>query len=323
MNREILCSISTRGRYDTTLPMAMMSVANQTLKPNKLIIFDDNDNPMDVREIQHYQYIFEILSQYGIEWEWRWAGKRGQHYNHDVANNMGYRWVWRMDDDTVAEPGVLEMLYKNTADDVGAVGTAILTTPLSDPIFSTGKLENIYTEPNIQWHYIREKQQVDHLHCSFLYRAGVADYCLSLSRVAHREETLFTWELVKRGYKNFVIPGPVTWHLKNRVGGIRDGTSDLFEHDERIFKNYMQFANNTIVVLDCGMGDHVVFKHVLPHLNNPIVFTCYPNIIPGHSIADAKNLFESIDQWNIYARMDSWNWNQSLESAFRKLYGVR
>jgi hypothetical protein len=85
----------------------------------------------------------------------------------------------------------------------------------------------------------------------------------------------------------------------------------------------MQFANNTIVVLDCGMGDHVVFKHVLPHLNNPIVFTCYPNIIPGHSIADAKNLFESIDQWNIYARMDSWNWNQSLESAFRKLYGVR
>ena len=39
-NKNILCSISTRGRYDTTLPLAIASAMNQTLLPDKLIIFE-------------------------------------------------------------------------------------------------------------------------------------------------------------------------------------------------------------------------------------------------------------------------------------------
>jgi hypothetical protein len=67
---KVLCSISTRGRYETTLPLALMSVVNQTHRPDKLAIFDDNDNPRDVREIQSYQYIFQMLDEKNIEWEW-------------------------------------------------------------------------------------------------------------------------------------------------------------------------------------------------------------------------------------------------------------
>ena len=40
---KILCSVSTRGRYETTLPSVLFSIINQTKKPNHLIIFDDND----------------------------------------------------------------------------------------------------------------------------------------------------------------------------------------------------------------------------------------------------------------------------------------
>jgi len=40
---SILCSISTRGRTHTFLPMALQAVMNQTRKPDKLVIFDDND----------------------------------------------------------------------------------------------------------------------------------------------------------------------------------------------------------------------------------------------------------------------------------------
>ena len=320
MSKNILCSISTKGRYDTTLPLAMMSVVNQTLKPDKLIIFDDNDNPIDVREQQVYLYIFQMLDLKGIQWEWVFAEKKGQHYNHQKANKMGYNWVWRMDDDTVAESNTLKVLYSYVADDVGAVGGSVLTPPLSGEVIGTGKIKDIYYENNLQWYYIKEEKEVDHLHCSFLYRAGIVDYNLGLSKVAHREETLFTYALKQRGYKNLIVPNAVTWHLKNKKGGIRDGHYEMFMHDEEIFKNILNFSDRTIVVLDCGMGDHIVFKKVLPDIKNPIIFTCYPEIIPGRSIAEAKHLFGAIEQFNVYQKMDQWNWKDSLENGFRKLY---
>jgi len=320
MSKNILCSISTKGRYDTTLPLAMMSVVNQTLKPDKLIIFDDNDNPIDVREQQVYLYIFQMLDLKGIQWEWVFAEKKGQHYNHQKANKMGYNWVWRMDDDTVAESNTLKVLYSYVADDVGAVGGSVLTPPLSGEVTGTGKIKDIYYENNLQWYYIKEEKEVDHLHCSFLYRAGIVDYNLGLSKVAHREETLFTYALKQRGYKNLIVPNAVTWHLKNKKGGIRDGHHEMFMHDEEIFKNILNFSDRTIVVLDCGMGDHIVFKKVLPDIKNPIIFTCYPEIIPGRSIAEAKHLFGAIEQFNVYQKMDQWNWKDSLENGFRKLY---
>lgn len=39
---------------------------------------------------------------------------------------MGYRFVWRVDDDNVAEDNVLEILYSKMGPDVGAVGGAVL-----------------------------------------------------------------------------------------------------------------------------------------------------------------------------------------------------
>jgi GT2 family glycosyltransferase len=233
---------------------------------------------------------------------------------------MGYDWVWRVDDDCVPEPNVLEVLASYATDDVGAVGGSILTPPFGPLPDVTGKIENIKNEPNIQWYYIKELKEVDHLHCSFLYRAGVYDYNLGLSKVAHREETLFTYGLKQKGYKNLVVPNAVTWHLKNQSGGIRPGTEDLYGHDEWIFDHFMKYKDNTIVVLDSGMGDHLVFRKILPEIKNPVIFTCHPEVVPGKSIAEAINMFGSIDQWNAYGKMDTWKWKGSLESAFRKLY---
>ena len=319
---SILCSISTRGRYDTTLPMAIQSVITQTLKPNKLVIFDDNDEPKDTREIQHYEYLFRMLDEKGIEWQVIFGQKKGQHFNHQMANTMGYEWVWRLDDDTVAEPNVLENLYKHTGDDIGAVGGSVLTPPFIRGLTSTGKIDDI-EEQSIQWDHIKKLKEVDHLHCSFLYRAGIHDYNLGLSQVAHREETLFTFGLKQKGYKILVVPDTITWHLKNRKGGIRTFQKEMFEHDEYIFRNYLKYRDKTIVVLNCGMGDHLVFAKVLPLIKNPEVFTCYEDIVPGRSLDDAANLFGDLDCFSIYRKMDEWNWKDSLENAFKKLYNVK
>jgi hypothetical protein len=324
MRNKVLCSISTKNRYDTFLPLTIQSIINQTRLPDKIVIFDDNDNPKDIREDPKYVYLLKILDAKNIDWEVIFGVKKGQHHNHQIANKFGYEWVWRVDDDNSPEQNVLENLCSYINDDVGAIGGSVLTTQWGiNPINATGKIENIDDEPNIQWGIINNVKEVDHLHCSFLYRAGIVDYNLGLSKVAHREETLFTYQLKQKGYKNLVIPNAITWHAKSSTGGIRsENNMELYEHDEYIFRNFLNLENKTIVILDCGMGDHVVFKRVLPDIKNPLVFSCYPEIIPGKSIAEANILYGDISSYNIYKKMDEWNWTGSLEDAFRKLYGV-
>lgn len=318
---RVLCSISTKGRYDTTLSMAIQAVINQTRKVDHLVIFDDNDSDKvkDLRDIQVYKYLFSIMDLKGISWQVVFGKRMGQHHNHQMANTMGFEWVWRVDDDCVPEPHVLETLMSHVTPKVGGVGGSILTPPFAPVVGSTGKIEDIY-EPSIQWDYIREKQEVDHLHCSFIYRAGIVDYNLALSKVAFREETLFTYALKQRGYQLFVVPGADTWHLRNQFGGVRTETKELFEHDDWIFHNYMKYKDRTIVILDNGLGDHLVFKHVLSEVKNPLIFSCWPDVVPGESIGEAQRLFGDISQYNIYGKMDQWKWKGSLEDAFRKMY---
>jgi GT2 family glycosyltransferase len=321
---SVLCSVATRGRYHTTLPLVLNAIISQTKLPDKLVIFDDNDEPQDMRNEMIYQYFFQMLDIKKVKWEWLFAGKKGQHHIHQAANTMGYDWVWRCDDDAIPEPNVLENLYSYAIaiDNVGAVGGAILTPPLNmDCTQSTGKVENIDAEPNIQWNQIDKLKEVEHLHCSFLYKAGAHDYNLGLSRVAHREETLFTYGLHQKGYKVLVAPHAITWHMKNPQGGIRsESRMELYKHDEQIFRNVMGFSDNTIVVLNSGLGDHIVFNSIISDISNPIVFGCYPEILPCRSIAEAQMLFGDIDQWNIYKKMCEWKWSDSLQNAYKKMY---
>lgn len=319
---NVLCSVATRGRYFTTLPLVLNAIINQTRLPDKLVIFDDNDEPQDMRKEMIYQYFFQMLDIKGVKWEWLFAEKKGQHHIHQRANSMGYDLVWRVDDDAVPESNVLENLIKHFDIDVGAVGGSVLTPPyMPDTSKVTGLIDNIDTEPNIQWGKIERAKQVEHLHCTFLYRAGVVDYNLGLSRVAHREETLFSYGLHQKGFRVLVAPNAVTWHMKNPQGGIRSETKEeMYHHDERIFKNVLAYRDKTIVVLNSGLGDHIVFSHVLPSIPSAEVFTCYPEVVPGKSIAQAIHLFGDIDPWNVYKKMDQWKWKDNLENAYRKLY---
>lgn len=319
---KILCSIATRGRYFTTLPLVLNAVINQSRPVDKLVIFDDNDEPQDMRKEFIYQNFFWQLDSKRIPWEWKYAEKKGQHHIHQHANRMGYDWVWRVDDDAIPEPNVLENLAKHIADDVGAVGGSVLNGP-NFPMFleATGKIDNIDKEPNMQWGLIRNIKEVEHLHCTFIYRAGIHDYNRGLSRVAHREETLFSWGLHRKGYKLLVVPDAVTWHYRNPNGGIRQESKiEMFHHDERIFRNHLAYRDKKVVVLNNGLGDHIVFSHILPDIKNAELFTCYPEIIPGKSIAEAQALFGDLEPYNVYAKMDQWKWTNSLEAAYRKLY---
>ena len=142
----------TKGRYFTTLPLVIQAIAKQTRKPDKLVIFDDNDEPQDMRNEFLYQHIFWLLNSKKIDWEWKFAHKKGQHHIHQMANTMGYDWVWRCDDDAIPEPNVLENLASYIQDDIGGIGGSVINPP-NPPTYlqSTGLLHNIDVEPNIQW----------------------------------------------------------------------------------------------------------------------------------------------------------------------------
>jgi hypothetical protein len=303
-----------------------MSVASQTRRPDKLIIYDDNDKPIDLRTVPIYRQLFSVLDDKKIEWGVVFGDKKGQSHNHQRANMEGFDAVWRIDDDCFAEPDVLEKLEKQLKDGVGAVGSSILTPPVYyDYVDSSNSIYQL-DKPNKQWFIIKETEEVDHLHCSFLYRAGIVSYDLRLSKKCHREETMFSYSLKLKGYKIIITPG-ITWHFKSETGGIRsDNNKTDYEHDEKIFRDWLFFqeTGKKLYVLNCGVGDNYMFLQTIELPKNAVVATCYPWVYEGMgvetiSIADAKQVCD-IDKYDIYKWCIDNKWKGTLIEAYKKLY---
>ena len=334
--KEILCSIATRGRYHTTLPLAISSVINQTKLPDHLIIFDDNDEDkrIDMREIEVYRNLLLMIELKGITWQVIFGERKGPHFNHQIANNFGYKWVLRVDDDTILDPNVLETLYNKAISEpnVGCVGGSIITPwwkfTDEDKKKASNKIEDIYSSPNKQWFPILNVEEADHLHCSYLYRAGIVDYNLHLSPKGFREETLHSYGFIQKGYKNYIVPCK-TWHLKSSEGGIR-GTNDeeMYIHDEDIFQKNIDCGK--LIVLNNGIGDHICFESILPEIlkkyKKVTLAVCYPEVFEDYkvkliSIMDAERIIQ-IESHNVYRFMAINNWKGSLQSAYKKMYQI-
>jgi SAM-dependent methyltransferase len=322
---HITAMISTKDRYFTTLPMAIMSIINQTLRPDHFILYDDGEQK-DLREVPIYKNLFNLMDNLGLSWEVRFGQRKGQHFNHQNCNETAVDLVWRLDDDNVACPETLEILSESMRKDIGAVGGRVLEPNHVDPPrdIST-KIEDSLWSKNVQWFRGNGLIHPDHLYSTFLYRAGVADYDLNLSPVAHREETIFTHELKRKGYK-LLITNAITWHFREGTGGIRSYTDKaLWDRDEAHYHEKLKewgVETPKTIILDCGLGDHIVMRKVLDGYKGKVnIYGCYPEAIPCKSIAEARENF-NIEDFNIYRKMDEWHWKGTLEEAFRKLYDI-
>jgi FkbM family methyltransferase len=345
-NMKVTATISTRNRYFTTLPLCIHSIATQTYRPSELIIYDDNedDKRIDLRNDPIYSTLFKLLEINGISWRVIFGKGEGQVKNHQLAlKDSNYDFIWRLDDDNVPESNVLETLVKNINDKTGAIGGLII-----DPnnITSNSKHSNLIKDIDIasneQWNIESPKfdyKIVDHLYSSFLFRkeAGMHGYNMNLSRVGHREETMFTYEMKLQGWEIAINSKCITWHYHNPFGGIRDNTvKEMWDHDENIFRNKLKEwniynDNNFIdIVLDNGIGDHYAFKMILNELNEKNkkinLYCCFPEVFADdnvklYSIHDALVKYNNnISQFNIYKWMDEMNWKGTLLEAFKKLY---
>lgn len=317
----ILAFVATKDRYTSTLPLTIQSILNQTLKPDKLLIYDDSKNKIDLRSLPTFKYLFDQLDHYGIEWAVLYGKGLGQHFGHQIANTADSDLVWRLDDDNVAEARVLETLYKFIQPGVGAVGGLVLTPNAK---FLPKNFVNTYEE-NIQWFRWVGVKEVSHLYSSFLYRSKVVDYELSLSSAAHREETIFTRRLGKK-FKLLATGDCTTWHYRNPEGGIRHNNQEDWYRDETIFRELLaREEGNLIVYLNSGMGDHVCFNSILPKLKTKYktirIFSCFPELIdhPSESLAVGNGITVPTLH-DIYKYMIDQSWKGELKDAYEKMY---
>ena len=335
--------ISTKDRYYDTLPLTLNSILTQSFNDFEIILFDDNEKPEDLRNIEVYKNIFSRFDQRGIPWKVIYGDKKGQVWNHQKSLEIASGdWIWRIDDDESPECNVLQVLVENISDDVGAISCSIIDPSVgvkSSPTGICNKMSGIFTEPNCQWFEIKEKMEVEHLYSSFLYRRNIPGigYNLNLSIVGHREETMFSNMIYRSGYKLILMPGIKIWHYRNPKGGIRSFSDQkLWEHDEGVFAEYLKTIDIDIkktlsVCLDCGVGDHICFREVWLKYRDKIdcrLFVTYPEVLEEdgvelHSIGDAIKIFGNVERFSIYRYLDEEfkRGNKlSLSAGFEKFY---
>jgi len=268
----------------------------------------------------------------------RSSGSTGRGEDQRIQDIAGSGWVWRIDDDEIPEPNVLERLFDAAiwqGSDIGAVGGLVLPP---NPQYLPQNAANLISDlnlPNIQWfrHPGVRLINVEHLHSTFLYRYGVAKYDPFLSPAAHREETLFTHEILRKGFRLIVDSGAITWHFRSQTGGIRSHTNVKFwEDDEKLFNSKLSEwgiagDQTKYIVLDAGRGDHVLVKSLLPRLKKKypkiVAATCYKDIFNGEveqiSIAEAHQRLGNLDRFNVYRWCQEHNWTSELSGAYERM----
>lgn len=345
--KDVTATISTRGRHNTTLPLVLSSLLTQNKKPGKVYVYDDNDTFDDPSKNDVLKNILTAMSVGGIMWYWEPGSRIGQVANHERARkSCTTTYLWRIDDDNMLLPDTLEVMYDTINADprIGAVSPSIVDPKnLMNNALASNKMEDIFLGLNEQWNYKKEIElkEVEHLQGStFMYRVAAANhgYDLTLSRKGHREETIFTYEMVRAGWKLVAILGLTTWHFHYQSGGIRSETDNRMAHnDELHFRDKLNDwgvkpSNYKFYFLDSGRGDHYIFKMMIPELlkrykNHKIVIACcWPDCfwditderVKLCSIADAAP-FVNKDTHNVYKYMFDNNWKGQVIDAYKKI----
>lgn len=324
-HRRVLACIPTKGRPDA-LMQCLQAIAFQTVAPDKVNIYDDEHGTEDFRTHPIGRYLLPLLTSRRIEWEVIFTPGSGQHIAHSHANGAGYDFVWRLDDDCVPEPDVLERLLALMADDVGAAGGAVyeLGRPLPG---GTGRLGFFFAEPNVQWAPDQGRFEPDWLYCSFLYRPGLVDYKHTMSPAAFHEETIFSHRLKRAGWRLVVDTSIHTHHFKAPHGGTR--AVDLawaYAWDEGEFLRLMEAEWGVKVIhLGTGLGDNLAFKHLVPDLcakyRQVVIGSCYPEVFADDPVVLVPYT-QARTRENIYDFMSERQWTGPLVDAYRELYGL-
>ncbi len=225
---KITVLLATCNRYDTTLPLCLMSIINQSYLPDRVVLVDDS------LEKRFYEYkilknILILLKERNIEFDYFYGDSKGAVPALQLGlDNIEDGWVLKTDDDNVLPYNALELFTKNIKPNIGAMSGIIIDHHFKryqqdNPDKVSTKIdgyynciENIYTELNIQMvvNQTNEIKSVQHLYSNYFFRREVANnYPEELQPSSHREETIFTYNIFREGFDLIVIPKIKINHL--------------------------------------------------------------------------------------------------------------
>lgn len=344
----VTVEISTLNRYFTTLPMTIASVAMQTWKPDRLVLYDDGEQK-ELREVEPYTNLFHLLNDLGIPFETFKTPRLGLAANHQhVLENAQTDFVLRVDDDHILEPRTIEVLMRVMTDSpqVGAVAPLVHHPGHVHPLPSDvrGKVDDVFKGVNLQWFDVNGlgERETEHLYSCYMYRVKAAREAGGyprLSPVSFREDTWFSMKIRRAGYKLIVTPLTKVHHLQQASGGIRtfsDGS--LWDQDDKAWREWlaecgMEDKSPKLIVADVGLGDHVLLRSVLPVLKEKhkdrglTLAICYPEVFENEevetiSIGEAQQRLGSrFEDSNLYRWCAVNNWTDSLSEAMVKFWG--
>ncbi len=76
--KDVVATVSTKNRTNTTLPLVITSILCSTYKPGLVIVYDDNDEFKDPRENEIYKNLLTGLNNIGVNWYWVPGQRKGQ-----------------------------------------------------------------------------------------------------------------------------------------------------------------------------------------------------------------------------------------------------
>ena len=245
MKEFITILLTTFKRYDTTLPICLLSLANQSRKPDRIVLIDDNEQKR-FYESTELKNIISFLKIKGIQFDYYHGQSKGATHALQLGlEKISSGWVLKIDDDNSLEFDVIEIFEKNISHGVGAIGGLIFDKTIRQDIEDNlypkcidgyyNKIENIFSEFNIQLiqNQSVETKKVEHIYSNYFFKRDLVDsYPLDLSPSCHREDTIITHTIFRKGYDLLILPKAKIYHLqthKSSGDGIWDNTMNKNE----------------------------------------------------------------------------------------------
>jgi len=240
--------VSTFERYDSTLPICLLSLANQSRLPDRIVLIDDNQQKK-FYEKETFKNIISYFKLKGIVFDYYHGISKGATHALQIGlEKIESGWVLKIDDDNSLDYDAIRLFENNISDNIGAMGGKILDYKLRDdiqdhllPKESDGyysKIKNIFFEFNIQLirNQTDEIKKVEHIHSNYFFRRDLVDsYPLELTPSCHREDTIVTHEIFRKGFDLIVIPQAKTYHLSSHKNSGDGKWDDLNVKNELIF----------------------------------------------------------------------------------------
>jgi glycosyltransferase involved in cell wall biosynthesis len=223
---KITVIIPTYNRYDSVLPLSLMSIISQSRLPNRVILIDDSP----IKKFYDYptlKSILRLFKEKEVEFDYFHGQSKGMCPALQIGlDDVEDGWVLKMDDDHILEWNTIELLEKNINDKVGAISGLILEKDkkfISKPTKVDGiynKIENIYTESGIQM--LKEQdntlKNVEHIYSLYFFNRKLSDdYPIELQPSGNREDTIFTHRIYRKGYDLIIDPNIKIYHISTTL----------------------------------------------------------------------------------------------------------